>query len=224
MLDREGKIRIALVDDQPIFRKGARCAMQDEEGIEIVAEARSDAKVLNIVSELELDVVILNIDFQDLNSISIINKIVNLKFDVKVISVSTCDDLKFVRKAFDLGASGYILRNISIENFTIALRTVYRGDLYIDPSILEQWIADKFENVRNEDASLRRDSLTERERAVIRFTALGFTGKEISQKLGISSKSVETFKARACKKLDIRSRAAIVRYALVQDWLRDTIP
>jgi DNA-binding NarL/FixJ family response regulator len=224
MVDGEEKIRIALVDDQPIFRKGARCAIQDEEGIEIVAEARSDAQVVNIISELDLDIIILNIDCQDLDDISLINRIVNLKLDVKVISVSTCDDLKFVQKAFDLGASGYILRDISIENFTIAVRTVHRGDLYIDPSILEQWITDKFENARNEDASLRRDSLTERERAVIRFTALGFTGKEISQKLGISSKSVETFKARACKKLDIRSRAAIVRYALVQDWLRDPIP
>jgi DNA-binding NarL/FixJ family response regulator len=221
MLSAGMDIRIALADDHPIFRAGVRSLIEDEDGINVVAEASGGAQALRIVADSRPDIIVLDVSMPDLNGIAAVRQMRKLDYGTRAIILSMSEDRSYVQQAFAAGAMGYVLKRSAGENLLHAVRAVYRGGLYIDPAIAERHLVPGAAIMEPRPEGITADALSEREREVARLVAFGFTSKEISAKLGISAKSVETLKARACEKLDIRSRAAMVRYALIQDWLRD---
>jgi DNA-binding NarL/FixJ family response regulator len=214
-------VRIALIDDHPLFRRGVRSLLEREPDFEVVAESESGATGLRVLSEKRPDVVVLDVSMPDLNGIAVVRQMRRLDLDTRALMLSMSEERSTVQQALAEGAMGYVLKRSASDNLLHAVRAVHRGGLYIDPVIAERHLLPGMAVVPPRQSEPAPNALSDREREVVRLVAFGFTSKEISVKLGISSKSVEKFKARACEKLELRTRAAMVRYAVIQDWLRD---
>jgi DNA-binding NarL/FixJ family response regulator len=214
-------VRIALIDDHPLFRRGVRSLLEREPDIEVVAESESGAAGLRALGEKRPDLVVLDVSMPDLNGIAVVRQMRRLDLETRALMLSMSEERSTVQQALAAGAMGYVLKRSASDNLLHAVRAVHRGGLYIDPVIAERHLLPGMAAVPARQSEPAPNGLSEREREVVRFVAFGFTSKEISVKLGISSKSVEKFKARACEKLELRTRAAMVRYAVIQDWLRD---
>ncbi len=216
-------IRVVLVDDHPLFRKGVRSLLEEELDIEVVAESESGAAGLRVLGEKRPDLVVLDVSMPDLNGIAVVRQMRRLDLETRALMLSMSEERSTVQQALAAGAWGYVLKRSASDNLLHAVRAVHRGGLYIDPVIAERHLLPGMAVALPRQVDSAPNGLSEREREVVRLVAFGFTSKEISVKLGISSKSVEKFKARACEKLELRTRAAMVRYAVIQDWLREPL-
>ncbi|MBX9932034.1 MAG: response regulator transcription factor [Methylobacterium sp.] len=218
----EKPIRVVLSDDHPLFLEGVRSLLEIASDIDIVGEANSGARALRLITDLKPDVAVLDISMPSSNGISVTKQLVAAGSPTRVVILSFHDDRTFVREALDAGARGYVLKRSAGENLLQAIRSTYGGGLYLDPAITEQLLppADSTKRRSDRNGGLAQ-TLTDREREVIRLIALGFTNKEVAGKLGVTAKSVETYKLRASEKLELHTRTKIVQYAVLQGWFRE---
>lgn len=219
----ESPIRIVLADDHPIFRQGVRRLLEEAGEIEVVGESANGGQSLAMITELRPDIAVLDVNMPIANGIVVTRQLAASGSATRVVILSVGEERLFVCLALSAGAYGYVLKRSASDNLLHAIRAVHRGGLYLDPTIAERHVmplSAAREMKRGAEAS-GAPSLTEREQAILRSIALGLTSKEIAAKLGISAKSIETYKVRACEKLDIRGRSKIVQYALLQGWLQD---
>jgi len=139
--------------------------------------------------------------------------------DVKVLMLTLHEDRAYLRQALDAGARGYVVKRSAATNLVAAVRSVIAGGTYIDPAIVNRVLSLRPDNNRFLTAEIR--DLTDRETEVLKLSSLGLTNKEISHRIGVGLKSIETFKSRGLAKLEIRSRADLLRYASQVGWLED---
>lgn len=215
------RIRVVLADDHPMFLSGVTSLLRDTPDIEVLASVTTGARALQVVAELRPDLAVLDIAMPEMNGIAVVTRLAAEPHSVPAIMLSVYEDRLYVQQALAAGARGYILKRATSDNLLLAIRSVHAGGIYLDPMVASQHLAAERTAPSARD-SLRRiltASLSEREEEIIRFIALGYTNKEIAAKLAITSKSIETYKARAAEKLDLRSRAKIVQYAVLRGWL-----
>lgn len=152
----------------------------------------------------------------EINGLDLARRIAVEAPGVKVITLTVHEDRAYVQQLLDAGARGYLLKRSAAEDLVRAVRAVAEGGLYLDPSVAGKALA---ETAATEKAAAADAVLSPREADVLRFTAQGFSNKEIAIRLEVGVKTVETYKARASDKLGLRSRAEIVRYGAVKGWL-----
>ena len=170
-----------------------------------------------MISYTTPDVAIIDISLPDINGIDLAVRLSQANPDVKLLALSVHEDRAYVQRLLQAGAKGYLLKRSAAEELVRAVRAIAAGDMYLDPAIVSKAIPDKSVG---ENPQERDDSLSPREQDVLKFIAQGFSNKEIATRLHISTKSVETYKSRATDKLNLRTRADIVRYGTSQGWLR----
>lgn len=209
------RIRVTLSDDHPIMLAGLRNFIAAEDDLDILGEAADGVGALHLIREKKPDIGILDISMPKLNGIALARRIADEIPSVRVIMLTLHEDRAFLKQALDAGVRGYMLKRSAAENLIPAIRAVVVGGLFVDPAIVDR-VFDSNPARRTVSSSF---DLTDREAEALKLTALGFTNKEISQKLDIGVKSIETYKARGMQKLDLRTRSELVRYASVQGWL-----
>lgn len=213
-------IRAVIADDHPIVLEGLKALLRADAGIAVVGEARNAAKALELIKLHRPDVAILDIAMPGQNGIMLAKQVAVECRSVCVIVLTAHEDTAYVQQALHVGVRGYVLKRSLAGNLLQAIRAVLEGGTYVDSAIQAQILG-----VGRATLGKRTDgalpALTEREKYVLRLIALGQTNKEIAQQLGIGVKTVETFKARACSKLELRTRAEIVRFAVAQNWFGD---
>ena len=212
--------RLVLADDHPIVLSGLRSLIQAETDFDLVGEASSGLAALKAIREKGPDIAVVDISMPELNGIVLCRRLTQEMPSVRVIVLTLHEDRAYVKQALDAGVRGYVLKRSAAENLVKAIRAVIIGGLYVDPAVADRVFAKPNRARRVKEAPTVR-ALTDRESDVIRLVALGFTNKEIARRLDVGVKSVETYKARGFEKLDLKSRAELVRYASVQGWLSD---
>lgn len=160
------------------------------------------------------EVAVLDIALPGLNGIDLLRRLSQDSFRTRVVILSAFEESMFVQRALAAGALGFVLKRSDMETTLQAIRAVLRGGLYIDPAVAGHLVAMS----KPEGPPV---TLTIREREVIRLIAFGLTGKEIAGRLGITAKSVETYKSRASEKLGLRTRAQMVQHAALEGWFGD---
>lgn len=212
-------IRVFIADDHPIFIVGLRALLEEIDEIEIVGEATSPTQAIRLIMQTRPDIAIVDVT---MNGISVAEQIASETPEVRVVCLSAHEDGTHVRHAIAAGARGYVLKRSGRQLLGAAIEAVSQGGLYIDPAIAGRFVSVAGAALRQGPLSCRsKRPLTDRESDVLRLIALGFTNKEVAGKLGVTAKSVETYKTRASVKLDIHSRARIVQYAILQGWFHD---
>jgi DNA-binding NarL/FixJ family response regulator len=203
-------IRVLVVDDHAVVRSGLRRVLDAEDDIETVGEAPNAERAVFEALENKPDVVLMDVVMPDKSGIDGLPALLQAVPNVRVLMLSMQDDPRYVREAFEAGASGYVLKEAADTDVVEAVRVVATGERYVHPTLGARLVAAESEERKRAES----DPLSEREREVLRLLALGHTNQEIAALLYISVRTAETHRAHIMQKLGLSSRAELVRYAL----------
>jgi len=207
--------RIVLADDHPVVLAGLRLVIAAAADLAVVGEAASGPQADEMVRRLKPDIAIVDISLPGLNGIVLTRQLLAENPALGVIVLTLHEEQNLVDQALEAGARGYVLKKSAAECLIQAIRGVLVGGLYIDPAIAPRMFDAGSKTRRKAGAA----ALTERETDVLKLIAQGLTTREIGEELGLSPKSVETYKARASAKANLATRRDIVRYASARGWL-----
>lgn len=211
----EKKLRILLADDHAVLRAGLKLLLNAEADIEVIGEASDGEEAIAQVNTLMPDLLLLDLTMPKLNGVDCIEELMKIHPNLKILVLTMHDDEEYLRAVFSVGAKGYVLKKAADVELLSAIRTVARGEMFIYPSMATQLVYRQL--VRTADKETKEKNvkhLSDREREVLRYLALGHTNHEIADMLHVSVKTVETYKGRLMEKLEMRKRADLVRYAL----------
>jgi DNA-binding NarL/FixJ family response regulator len=212
---KESAIRVLVVDDHAVVRSGIRLLLDREPDIEPVGEAGSGREAIFESRSLKPDVILMDVVMPEQTGLEALPQLLRERPEAKVLLLSMQDDPRYVREAFEAGASGYVLKEAADTEVVNAVREVARGGRYVNPELGARLVAADAEARRKAD----RDPLSDREHEVLRLLALGHTNQEIARRLYISVRTAETHRAHIMRKLNVTSRADLVRYAMANGML-----
>lgn len=209
-------IRIFLVDDHQLVRDGIKALLIGAENIEIIGEASTGKEFFEKLSAKQPDILILDISLPDASGIDITRRISSEHPEIKVLILSMYTNEDFVINSVKAGARGYLPKNTSREELLEAIHTVYGGEEFFAASISKIILKSYLRNAREDEPFLqqRTTSLTSREIEILRLFAEGHINKEISDKLDISIRTVETHKNHIMKKLELKSTVELIKFAI----------
>lgn len=206
-------IKVMVVDDHTIVRDGICALLALVQDIEVVGAASSGTEALKLVKNLEPDVVLMDIAMPDMGGLEATRRIGKEFPKAKVIALTQYDDKEFVFPIIEAGASGFISKIAASSELASGIRSVFRGDSYLSPSVAKILIED-YQQKGTRGSFDPYSQLTEREREVLRLSAEGHTTQEIADTLVISPKTVEGHKTSLMAKLGIHNRTELIKYAL----------
>lgn len=211
-------LRIVIADDHPVVRDGIRSLIDAHDGMSVVGEAGDGAEALSAVAALAPDVLVVDMSMPTYNGAQVARRVRQAWPSVRVIALTVHDDRGYLTQLLKAGVSGYVLKRAATSELIQAIRTVADGGVYLDPRVAGKVVND-FVGDATEPSRDAPDALSDRETEVLKQIGRGFSNKEIAAQLSISTKTVETYKARILEKLGLRGRADMVRYALRRGWL-----
>ena len=206
------KTRILLVDDHELVRRGIRSLLEAEEDFEVCAEASNGRVAVDLAQELKPDVVVMDIALPGLNGIEATRRIRKSGNRPEVLALSLHESEHFAREVLAAGARGYVFKSDAAQEVVEAVRSIRSKKRYLTKRLAES--SERLGLASNGKVESARTKLTRREREVMQLVAEGHSNRSISEILRISIKTTETHRARIMKKLDLKSVADLVRYAL----------
>jgi two-component system response regulator NreC len=209
------KIRLLLVDDHEIVRAGLRMLFMAQEDMEIVGEAGSGEEALEAVQQLKPDVVLMDVAMPGINGIEATRQIKEIDPGAAVLALTMHEDEQYFFQMLDAGASGYVPKRAAPDELISAIQVVYRGDVFIYPSLARLLVRDFLQRSETGTSS-SVEELTPREREVLTYIAEGYTNQEIANALVISVKTVDRHRENIMRKLNLHNRIELVKYAIAK--------
>lgn len=204
-------IRVLIVDDHAVVRQGLRAFLQTQDDVEIAGEAADGDEAIRQVRELVPDVVLMDLVMPKLDGIAAIREMRALSPSTKVLVLTSFADDDKVFAAVKAGAAGYLLKDVRPQELGDAIRTVYRGEALLHPTVAAKLMQELAQSGRRQASP---DSLTDRELDVLRLIARGMSNKEIALELGIAEKTVKTHVSNILQKLHLADRTQAALYAV----------
>lgn len=205
-------IRILLVDDHAMFRAGIRALIEAEQRLEVVGEASSGDEAVDRVRELKPDVVVMDLSMPGSNGLEATRRIRALGVETNILVLTVHAEEEYLVPVVEAGASGYLTKTSADTDLLEAIRLVARGQVYLPPSAATLLLR-RYQQSEG-DTGPGLDDLSAREQEVLGLTAEGYSSREIGEKLFISPKTVDTYRARIMQKLGLSHRSEVVRFAL----------
>lgn len=209
-----GKKRIVIAEDHTLLREGLAAMLADENDLEVVAEAADGLEAVRCVEKHVPDLILLDLAMPKMNGISAIKDIHNRFGEVKILAVTIQTDDEYILAAFGSGAHGYCLKQADRNEFLNAIRNVLDGKRYISPEISDQVLEGFLAGKKRLKTDTRWESLTQREKEVLKLIGEGYKNTEIADFLCISPKTVDKHRSNIMKKLDLHNAAALTAYAI----------
>ncbi len=216
------KIKLLLADDHAVLRAGLKTLFHAQPDIEVVAETADGEETVRQSLDIVPDIVLMDITMPKLSGLEATREITRQNPAIKILVLTMHEDESYLIQMLHAGASGYVPKKAADVELLAAIRATYRGEHFIHSSMttgLVTGLRDK--EIVSPAESRGDDRLSGREREVLRLLAMGHTNQQIAEKLYLSTKTVETYKARVKEKLGLQGRAELVRYA-IQTGLLDT--
>jgi DNA-binding NarL/FixJ family response regulator len=213
-------LRILMADDHPIVLAGLKALVQGDPGLTVVGEARDGRTALRLASSLRPDVIVLDISMPEMNGTEVARALLAEQPECRILMLTVHEDRATLRQLLDLGVAGYLVKRSAADELLRAIHAVAAGGTYIDPAIAGKLVGAGGAGASRSPSGTTVE-LSERETDVLRLIANGHSNKEISARLGISVKTIETYKARAMEKLGFKTRVDVVRHAASKGWLPD---
>jgi DNA-binding NarL/FixJ family response regulator len=212
--------RAMLVCEHPIFREGLQALFNETADVVVSSVVGSVAEAGRTIGDVRPDIVVIDAQLRYDDGPAAVARLAREFSDIRIVILSDVDDGGFIRRTIDAGAKAFVLKRSPREAVLYAVRSVAAGGMYIDPAAAARVFPCQPRSKPNEvPATSELLPLTFREQEVVRLIALGYTAKEIAADLNVTMKTVETYKARACEKLGMRTRVQLVRLAAAQGWL-----
>ena len=210
--------RVLMVDDHPVVLAGLKALVEADSDFSVVGEARDGRAALQLAKQLLPEIVVLDISMPEMNGIEVATALLTEQPQCRVLVLTVHEDRAYLSQLLELGVSGYLLKRSASDELIRALHAIIAGGMYLDPAVAGKVVGRPARDAASPQAGQTAD-LSGRETDVLRLVACGHSNKEISARLNISVKTVETYKARAMEKLGYRSRVEVVRYAAEKGWL-----
>jgi two-component system, NarL family, response regulator NreC len=207
------KTTILLADDHTIVRRGLRAMLESEEDLAVIGEATNGLEVAECVNRLQPDVLVLDIMMPGLNGLEVTRKVSECSPQTRIIILSTYSNEAYVSEALRSGAVGYVLKAASTAELVHAVRAVMAGTRYLSPPLSDLAIEAYLRQTLPSPMDLY-STLTAREQEVLQLAAQGSSNSEIGERLGISTRTAETYRANLRRKLNLHSQTDLIRYAL----------
>jgi two-component system, NarL family, response regulator NreC len=215
----EGKVRLMLADDHTILRAGLKALLSLNPDFEVVAEADDGREAIDKALAFRPDVVVMDISMPRLNGLEATREIVGRLPDTKVLILTAHSESEYLLQVLEAGGSGYVQKKSADRDLVEAIHTVHRGEVFLYPSAARLVLESVVRHPEAHDQAARA-TLSEREEAVLKLTAEGYSNREIAGQLYLSSKTVDTYRQRIMEKLNLHHRTELVRYALEAGLLR----
>jgi two-component system nitrate/nitrite response regulator NarL len=211
MATAKKKIKVMVVDDHPVVRRGLSSCLSNRENVKLVGEASDGAEAVLKVKELQPDVLLMDIDMPQMDGLAVTEKLRKEAPQVKVLILSSHSKRDYVTRIIRAGARGYVLKDTPPDDLVKAIQAVDSGEAFFSPPVariaLNQYVDES-----DQEAPLAK--LSERERQVLGLIAEGKSNKEIAVALDIGVRTTETHRERIMRKLDIHSVAGLTKFAI----------
>ena len=216
----ENPIRVMLVDDHQVLRDGLRALLEIEDDITVVGEASTGQEAIDLSQKLQPQIVIVDLGLPDMSGIDLIPMIQQKLHDARIVVLSMHTSRDYVMKSINAGCHGYVPKSSAHSSLLEAIRVVMTGERYLHPKAASALVESIQQKHTKADIL---EILSDRELNVVKLTAMGFTSREVGLQLGISPKTVDTYRQRAMEKLEIESRPDLIRFALQTGLLDDLL-
>lgn len=210
------KIRVLVVDDHTLFRQGIVGLLESQPDIEVVGQAGSAKDAFTAALDLSPDIVLMDISMPGTTGLSATAEIKARRPATNVLILTIHDREDYVYQALRAGASGYVLKGADIRDLLEAVRSAYRGDVYLYPTAMKALVADYLRRARSGEDRAGYDGLTDREREILHLIAQGKTAPEIATELYLSPHTVQTHRDHIMAKLDLHTKASLIKYAITR--------
>jgi two-component system, NarL family, response regulator NreC len=219
------EIRIMLVDDHDVVRTGLKSFLEAQAGMKVVAQAGSGQAALELAAEVRPNVVVMDISMPEMDGLEATRLLKGICPECHVLALTVHEDRQYFFEMLAVGASGYLTKQAAADELVAAIRTVASGNVYLQP-VLARWLLEDYrrlsDQIPEEDAKEAvntfsvqgKEVLSQRELQVLELVGEGFTTPQISEKLGISPKTVARHRERIMNKLNMHSSAELVRFAI----------
>jgi two-component system, NarL family, response regulator NreC len=216
-------IRLVLADDHGIVRAGLRALLEGQPDMVVVGEAADGETAVRITRELRPTIVVADLSMPG-GGLEAIREIATLGLPVRVLVLTVHAEERYLLPVLEAGGSGYVKKSSAHTDLLDAIRTVARGEVFLDPAATKTLLKGYLGRVRTGDEVDLGEVLSDREREVVKLSAEGYTAQQAAEILSLSPKTVETYRHRAMQKLGLTNRAELVRYALRAGLLSDDTP
>lgn len=208
----DNKISVVLADDHVLVRKGMRKILEMEEDIQVVGEASDGIAAIQEIKAKKPDVVLLDINMPKMNGIEVTKALKKERVGTKIIVLTIYDDREYLLELIKMGVFGYMLKDTEPQRLIEAIRSVNRGESYIQPNLTRSLIAEY--NRITQPVYGTKKTLTAREKEVMAYIAEGLNNSDIATKLGISEKTVKNHVSSILRKLGLQDRTQVAVFAL----------
>jgi DNA-binding NarL/FixJ family response regulator len=205
-------MKIILTEDHNIVREGLKKLLEEDSSIQVVGEAQNGKEAIQLAEKLVPDLMLMDISMPVLNGIEATRIIKRKNPGIKILILSMYDDEEYIKEVLNVGASGYLLKEALAKNLISAMKIIDKGGTYFDDKILKQLNKKTTENTRT-----TFDTLTSKEKEVLKLIGEGHSNKEIAGLLSRSVKTIETHRSNIMRKLSIHKLADLIRYAIKKE-------
>ena len=200
------KIRVLLVDDHPLVLDGIKSRLEDVDTIDVIGEASNGEEALLVAAEKNPDIVVMDINMPVLNGIDAAIRFRDELPSIKLLMLSMHDSREYITNVIKIGAKGYILKDVASTEMITAIQAVFEGKTYYSSGVTDALL--------NENNRKKAIPLTDREKTILRLLAEGNSNKHVARELDISVRTVETHRRNIKRKLEIKTSAGLVKYAI----------
>lgn len=210
------KRRIVIAEDQTIVRKGLRSLLESEDNIEVVAEAADGLEAVRCVQQHAPDLVLLDLAMPKMSGLSALKDIKERFKDTKILVLTFHTSEEYILEAFGNGADGYCLKNDTHSELLTAINSLFAGKSFISPSVSEKVLEGYLEGRQKLKKETSWESLTKREKEVLKLVGESYSSVEIGEMLNISPKTVDKHRSNIMNKLNLHSASALTAYAIAK--------
>ncbi len=207
-------LKLLLVDDHAVVRSGLRMLLEDQGGVTIVGEAGTAKEGIEAASRLNPDVVLMDIGLPDLSGIEAAREMKRIRPNTAIVALTIHEDAEYFFKMLEAGATGYVPKRAAPEELMSAIEAAANGEVYLYPSMAKLLVGDYLKQDQAVKSAKALDGLTDREQEVLTQLAEGESNQGIAERLGISPKTVGRHRENLMRKLNLHSRAELVKYAI----------
>ena len=209
----EPKKQIFIVEDHRLFREGLKAMLSPSQEYEIIGEAEDGLEAIRLIKKKKPDLVLLDLSMPRMNGLSVLREIKGSMPEVKILVLSIHESDQYVLQAFEAKADGYAIKDSSREELRVAILSVLEGKKYISPGVADNVLEGYLDGRKTLKSKSALDTVTEREKEILKLLGEGYQNKEIADLVHISVKTVEKHRANIMAKLDLHNAAALTAFA-----------